>query len=690
MSLLLLTVLICLIGWKASSLLKLNHQLSNKIEECQRAEAELERFFDLSIDLFCVAERDGYFKRLNPAFEKTLGYRQKELLSEPFLNFVHPDDRAVTQAEMEKLNKNKATVSFENRYRCQDGEYKWLAWNAFPATGESLIYAVARDITEKKQAEKALRLTQFSVECAADAIFWIDKNAQFAYVNEAACQSLGYSRSELLSMNVADIDTNVPLSAWSQHWEEVKLKQAMTFESIHQSKAAVCFSVEVRVNYLAFDEQEYLCAFAHDISERKQTEKSLEKSQTRLAGILNIAEDAIVSVDAKQIITLFNQGAEKLFGYTCQEVLGQSLDLLLPLRFAEIHRRHLREFSQSSEISRRMGERKEVFGVRQDGREFPAEASISKLELGDEILFTVIVRDITERKQTEKLLSEYNRTLEDQVAERTEKLSQTLKQLQLTQTQLVESEKMAALGSLVAGVAHEINTPLGIGVTASSTLADKTQKFSLLCHSGAIKRSQLNKFLKTAQQSSSIILSNLNRAVELIQSFKQVAVDQSSESRRTFKLKEYLQEILTALRPKLNGTKHTLEIRGDESLILDSYPGALSQIVTNLVLNSLIHAYAREDSGYILIDFQLSCPLYGKGEEIILSYIDDGQGIPPESQSKIFEPFFTTKRGQGGSGLGLHLVYNLVTQKLQGRIECESEVGVGTKFTLTFPAQIIK
>ena len=132
----------------------------------------------------------------------------------------------------------------------------------------------------------------------------------------------------------------------------------------------------------------------------------------------------------------------------------------------------------------------------------------------------------------------------------------------------------------------------------------------------------------------------------------------------------------------MKGTKHTVEIRGDESLILDSYPGALSQIITNLVINSLIHAYSPEDSGCIVIDFQAA------GAEIILSYIDDGQGIPPESKEKIFDPFFTTKRGQGGSGLGLHLVYNLVTQKLQGAIACESQVEVGTKFTIVLPAQI--
>ena len=272
--------------------------------------------------------------------------------------------------------------------------------------------------------------------------------------------------------------------------------------------------------------------------------------------------------------------------------------------------------------------------------------------------------------------------------QQSQELSQALEQLKATQAQLVESEKMAALGSLVAGVAHEINTPLSIGVTASSTLVEKTQEFSQIYHNGTMKRSQLIKFLETAEQSSSIILSNLNRAAELIQSFKQVAVDQSSESRRPFKLKEYLQETLTALRPKFTGTKHTAEIRGKESLIIDSYPGALSQIITNLVINSLIHAYSPEDRGFIVIDFQPACAFYGKEAEVILSYTDDGRGIPPETKEKIFDPFFTTKRGQGGSGLGLHLVYNLVSQKLQGTIACESQVGIGTRFTIKFPTQI--
>lgn len=271
--------------------------------------------------------------------------------------------------------------------------------------------------------------------------------------------------------------------------------------------------------------------------------------------------------------------------------------------------------------------------------------------------------------------------LEQLVDERTQELSQALKDLKATQKHLVESEKMAALGGLVAGVAHEINTPVGIGVTAASLIEQRTQKFVDLYKSGKMKRSDLEKFLETAAQSSQIMLSNLNRAAELVQSFKQVAVDQSSEQRRTFAVKAYLEEILLNLAPALKRTHHTIEIHCAENLLLDSYPGALSQIVTNLVMNSLVHAYDESNHGHIVFDIQRA------GPRLIFQYMDDGKGIPRDHLRRIFEPFFTTRRGQGGSGLGLHIVYNQVTQKLNGTIRCESEVGVGTKFIIELPIQ---
>jgi len=279
-------------------------------------------------------------------------------------------------------------------------------------------------------------------------------------------------------------------------------------------------------------------------------------------------------------------------------------------------------------------------------------------------------------------LRRFNQNLEQLVNERTQELSKTLEHLTATQTKLVESEKMAALGGLVAGVAHEINTPLGIGVTAASLLASKATTFFETYTAGTMKRSDLERFLDTAMQSSSMLLANLNRAAELIQSFKQVAVDQSNEEQRTFKIKTYLEEILLSLRAKLKTTQHKVMIQGDENIIVDSYPGAFSQIVTNLIMNSLLHAYDLEDAGELVIDFKQD------EQKVIFEYTDNGKGISPENLTKIFDPFFTTKRGQGGTGLGLHIVYNLVTQKLKGNIQCQSQVGKGTKFIIQFPNEV--
>lgn len=260
-----------------------------------------------------------------------------------------------------------------------------------------------------------------------------------------------------------------------------------------------------------------------------------------------------------------------------------------------------------------------------------------------------------------------------------QELSKTLENLQATQNQLVEAEKMAALGGLVAGVAHEINTPVGVGVTAASVLEEKTGDFRQIYQNGQMKRSDLEKYLDIAEQSSGMILRNLQRAAELIQSFKQVAVDQSSEERRIFAVKPYLEEVLLSLHPKLKRTHLATEIYGDDNLTLDSFPGAFAQIVTNLVMNSLIHAYEPNQPG------RLTFNLNQKQGQLVFEYADDGRGIPKEYLGKIFDPFFTTKRGQGGSGLGLHIIYNLVTQKLGGTIRCESEMGRGTKFMIELP-----
>lgn len=302
----------------------------------------------------------------------------------------------------------------------------------------------------------------------------------------------------------------------------------------------------------------------------------------------------------------------------------------------------------------------------------------------------VLAQESRELAQTE--LDKQNLQLQQEVKERQQaeaklnekatQLEQTLHNLKQAEEQLIQTEKMAALGGLVAGIAHEINTPIGIGVTAASLLVEKTESFAESFSNGSMKRSDLAKFLELATQSSKMTLANLNRAAELIHSFKQIAVDQSSETRRSFRVKTYLEEILLQLSPKLKPAGHVVKIHGDHELCLDNYPGIFSQIMTNLIMNSLIHAYDEGDRGSISIQFQQ------EDEEFVIAYQDDGKGIRPEHLNKIFEPFFTTKRGQGGSGLGLHIVYNLATQKMGGTIQCESHLGNGTCFTLKIPMQL--
>ncbi len=289
------------------------------------------------------------------------------------------------------------------------------------------------------------------------------------------------------------------------------------------------------------------------------------------------------------------------------------------------------------------------------------------------------------RQTHEQLEIKVERRTEDLMAMNEElqalnlELQQTLENLQQTQEQLVQSEKMASLGSLVAGIAHEINTPVGVGVTATSHLQRVTKEFTQLYASGDLKRRDLTNYLADSEEALSIIFSNLERASQLIRSFKQVSVDQSSEAMRVFNIKQYLNEILLSLHPKLKRTQHKVTVQCDEEIQMHSFPGAFGQIITNLIMNSLIHAYEPDQAG------ELTITILQEADKTSLIYSDDGKGMDKDVVSQIFNPFFTTKRGMGGTGLGLYILYNLVKQQFSGTIECESELGIGTKFVIDIP-----
>lgn len=260
-----------------------------------------------------------------------------------------------------------------------------------------------------------------------------------------------------------------------------------------------------------------------------------------------------------------------------------------------------------------------------------------------------------------------------------ESLKESLEDLKLAQDQLIRSEKLAGLGELVAGVAHEINTPLGVGITLTSFIIDKQNGLKLRYNQNVMTRKELVDYLRETSEALEVMDASLQRAAEIVRSFKNVAVDQSTLEIRTFMLSPFIHDILLSMTPKFKHTQHQIEINCPPTLEVTTYPGALSQILTQLINNSLTHGFEEIPSGIITITFEHI------ENSIVFKYDDNGIGIPLALQERIFNPFYTTKKSDGSTGLGLHIVHNLATQVLKGQIVLISDLGMGTHFEINFP-----
>ncbi len=283
------------------------------------------------------------------------------------------------------------------------------------------------------------------------------------------------------------------------------------------------------------------------------------------------------------------------------------------------------------------------------------------------------------RVKTHLLLRHLQETLEQKVAARTAELELALNRLQESQERLAGSEAKATLSTLVASVSHELNTPIGNGVMAASALADQAKQFQEIIESGSLKRSDLNQFIATLGEGTRLMLRNLERAKDLLNNFRQVAADQASEQRRQFDLAEVVQEIIGTLQPTLKRHSHRVLIEIPSGIVMDSQPGPLGQIVINLINNAYLHAFEGRTDGV------LSIRALATGDNVTISFADNGVGIPEENLAKLFQPFFSTKIGKGGTGLGMAIVENLVKKTLGGELQVSSKVGEGTRFEITLP-----
>ena len=289
-----------------------------------------------------------------------------------------------------------------------------------------------------------------------------------------------------------------------------------------------------------------------------------------------------------------------------------------------------------------------------------------------------------ELQDINRTLATRNERLREEISARQKaqtELANSLEKLRSTQEQLIQQDKLAALGNLVAGIAHEINTPVGVALTAASYLAGEGQRMNSLFETGTLRRQDFKTFNSEINESTELLISNLERASDLVRSVKQLAVDQANEEKREFFVGKYLQQTMGSLLASAKSKQLDVVIDCSAEIKIVSWPGLISQILTNLFLNSVHHAYDQHKAGRIHIGVVNAAPQRGW---LTIRYEDDGKGMTPEIRRRIFEPFYTTKRGKGGSGLGMYIVYSLV-QKLKGRIECQSEAEQGTTFLIELP-----
>jgi PAS domain S-box-containing protein len=404
-----------------------------------------------------------------------------------------------------------------------------------------------------------------------------------------------------------------------------------------------------------------------DITDQKRAEDAIAEGRRLLQQVIDTVP-AVINVKNKKLrYVLMNRYMAGIFGVEPGDAIGRTTSELMSRYGAK---KTDANDKQVLATGRGLGFYEEEY---MDASGHMRQWLVNKLPLLDsdgeiENIVTVAL-DIGERKRGELEMRKAKDAAEA-----------ALRNLRETQNSLIEAEKLAALGRLVAGVAHEVNNPVGISLTVASSLERKTALFADEVGRGNLKRSSLNEFLETSRDAASQLVANLNRAAELIQSFKQVAADRNYSDQRIFDLGDLTEQVVMSLRPGLRKHHLTLSVDCQPNLTMNSYPGPYGQVLTNLFLNSVAHAFPDGKPGAVDIQVRES----GKDNvEIIFS--DNGCGMSLDVRRRAFDPFFTTRRDQGGTGLGLHIVYSIVTNRLGGRLDLDSEPGGGTRIQMILP-----
>ena len=563
-----------------------------------------------------------------------------------------------------------------------------------------------RDILALKHSEQQQRATAERLQSVFEAVpdyltLSQLESGMIVYANAGFETMTGYTRAEAVGQ------TSIKMGIWldienRKRWVKSVFANGFIsdFQTSLSTKDGKIKAILLSAKLLDIDGVPHIVTICKDITERLESEIKVEMGRRKLQAVLDAASEvSIIATDVYGKITMFNSGAEKMLGYSAEEFVGR----ITPAPFHD--KKELSE--RSRQLSKQFGRHIsgiEIFTavaiqngsdvsnwtyIHKSGKRINVSLVVTTMrdEFENVVGYLGIARDITPQVEARAALRQLNDELELRVNERTAELKKAnldlasaMEKLQLAQDELIRSEKLKALGNIVAVVAHELNTPIGNSLTVATTLREKTTSINQLFANGGLRKSTLSDYLSEADEGTSILIRALHRSSDLVNNFKHVAVDQVTDQRRPFDLYDIIVDVAAVLSPMLRMTPFRFTFDVPQGILLDSYPGPLEQIVTNLINNSVAHAFDGKDQG----EMHLTARLFDEKTVQIL-FSDDGVGIETDHLSRIFDPFYTTKMGRGGTGLGLNIVHNIATKTLGGNLNVDSFYGKGTVFTLNIP-----
>jgi PAS domain S-box-containing protein len=624
----------------------------------RQTQRELDRFFSLTNDLFCIAGFDGYFKRLNPAWEKPFGYTMKELLAQPFESFLHPDDIEGTRQLFASLKGGQRAVSFENRYRCKDGSYRWLLWNAHPLVDDQLVFASARDMTERKRIEEELRQSEehlrLMVESVRDyAILMLDPEGRIVSWNAGAERIKGYTATEILGRHFSVF---YPEEKKREGFPDRELQVAAAKgrsedEGWRVRKDGSRFFANVVITAMRDSEGKLLgfVKVTRDVSDRRKAENALRQRQQMFEGLFENSPDAVVLVNQEGRIVRVNAQIGTLFGYTRDELEGEPVETLMPERYRAQHGGHLAGYFAAPR-TRAMGAGLELFARRKDGSEFPADIMLSPLKTDEGDHALAVIRDITSRKQA---------------AEKIQKLNGELKQ----RADLLEVANKE-LESFSYSVSHDLRAPL----RHIHGFVEMLQKSPALEKEASAHR-YMEVISKAAKQ--------MGLLIDDLLAFSRTGRAEINPAK--IKMREMVDQVIRDFEMDCKDRKIVWDIQllsvaeGDTSL--------MRLVWVNLLGNAIKYTRTRAEAKIEIgeLDGADKNPSAREGE--VVYYVrDNGVGFDMRYAPKLFGVFQRLHRAEDfeGTGIGLANVQRIV-HRHGGRVWADGKVEAGATFFFSLP-----